>query len=327
MRRREFIGLVAGSAVAWSLGARAQQSAMPVIGLLDFESQQSARESIFGFQQGLAETGYVEGKNLVVDYRWADGHTDRLPALAADLVRRQVVVIVALTTPSALSAKAATQTIPIVFRVGGDPIEIGLVASFNRPTGNLTGVANLSAEITAKRLQLLHELTPTVGTIAMLVNPTNPTFTLVETRDLQSTAHALGVSVVTLNGGTESDIEAAFQALVQQQAGALLISAGSFFFAGRDAIKSLASRYAIPTMFFDRSSVAAGGLLSYEPDLFASNRQVGIYAGRILRGEKPTDLPVVQTTKFELVINLKTAKALGLTIPPGVLAITDEVIE
>lgn len=327
MQRRELITLLGSATIAWPLASRAQQSAMPVIGWLDSESQQSARESIRGFQQGLAETGYVEGRNSVVEYRWADGQTDRVPALAADLVRRQVAVIVALTTPSALSAKAATQTIPVVFRVGGDPVEIGLVASINRPAGNLTGVANLSADITAKRLELLHELTPTVATIAMLVNPENPAFTGAETKDLQSIAHALGVRLVTFNAGTEGSIAAAFETLVQQQIGAVLISADNFFFATRDAIRSLAARYAIPTMFFDRASVAAGGLLSYGPDLLASNRQVGVYAGRILRGEKPSNLPVVQTAKFELVINLKTAKSLGLRIPDRVMALADDVIE
>jgi putative tryptophan/tyrosine transport system substrate-binding protein len=327
VKRREFIFALGGGATACLRAAQAQRPAIPVVGWLDSESQQSARESILRFDQGLAETGFAAGRNLVVEYLWADGRTDRLPALAADLVRRRVAVIVALTTPSALAAKAATPTIPIVFRVGANPVEIGLVASFSHPAGNLTGVANLSSDITAKRLALLRELTPTVGTIAMLVNPTNSTFTAAETRDLQSVAHALGVRIVTFNGETESDIAAAFEALVQQQAGALLISADSFFLAERDAIRSLADRHAIPTMFFDRASVASGGLLSYGPDLLASNRQVGIYTGRILRGEKPTDLPVVQTTKFELVVNLKTAKALGLHIPDRVMALADEVIE
>jgi putative ABC transport system substrate-binding protein len=319
--------LLGGAAVTWPLAARAQQPAIPTIGWLDFESPEAARESIPAFKRGLAEIGYVEGRNVVVEYRWAEAHNDRLPALAADLVRRQVAVIVALTTSSALAAKAATQTIPVVFRMGSDPVEIGLVASFNRPAGNLTGVANLAAEIAAKRFALLHELVPAVASIAMLVNPANSYYTQAETRDLQSTARVLGVRVLVLNGGTESDVAAAFATLVEQQAGALLIGGDTFFFTARDQIMSLAARYAIPTMFFDSVSVAAGGLLSYGPDLLGANQQVGLYTGRILRGEKPADLPVVQATRFELVINLKTAKTLGLTMSPTLLAIADRVIE
>jgi putative tryptophan/tyrosine transport system substrate-binding protein len=278
------------------------------------------------FQQGLAETGYVEGRNVIVEYRWAENHNDRLPALAADLVRRRVAVIVAVSTASALAAKPATQTIPIVFRVGSDPVEIGLVTTFNRPAGNLTGIANMSTHIISKRLALLHELFPAVM-IATLVNPANPRFTQIETRDLQAAAGVLGVRILVLNGGTASDIAGAFATLVERQAGALLISADSTFMASRDQITSLAARYAIPTMFADRAAAAAGGLFSYGNNFPAVNHQVGVYAGRILNGQKPADLPVMQPTKFELVINLKTAKALGLTIPETLLATADEVIQ
>jgi putative tryptophan/tyrosine transport system substrate-binding protein len=326
MRRREFIAGLGGAA-AWPVVARAQQPAMPVIGWLDLQSPEAARESVPAFQQGLAETGYVEGRNVVVEYRWAENHIDRLPALAADLVRRRVAVIVAVTTESALAAKAATPTIPIVFRVGSDPVEIGLVATFNRPAGNLTGIANLTTAIISKRLALLHELVPAIASIATLVNPANPRFTQIETRDLQAAAGVLGVRMLVLNGGTASDIAGAFATLVERQAGALLISADATFMASRDQITSLAARYAIPTMFADRASAAAGSLLSYGNDFPDVNRQVGVYTGRILNGGKPADLPVVQPTKFELVINLKTAKALGLTIPETLLATADEVIQ
>jgi putative ABC transport system substrate-binding protein len=326
IRRREFIAGIAGAA-AWTLAARAQQPAVPVVGWLDGQSPESEREFLPAFRRGLAETGYVEGQNVAVEYRWAENQPDRLPTLAADLVRRHVAIIVATTTSSVLAAKAATQTIPIVFRIGNDPVALGLVASLNRPIGNLTGVVTVSDDIAPKRLALLHELVPAVASIAMLVNPANPIFGLAETKDLQSAAHVLGVRVLVLNGGTESDIAAAFATLVEQQVSALLISADLFFFAAGHQIVSLAARYAIPTMFYNRASVAAGGLLSYGPAVRDLQRQVGLYAGRILKGEKPADLPVVQPTKFELVINLKTAKALGLAIPETLLATADEVIQ
>jgi putative ABC transport system substrate-binding protein len=308
---------------------RIRALAQELVGLqpdIDSRSPEAERESVPAFRQGLAEIGYVEGRNVVVDYRWAENDIDRLPALAADLVRRRVAVIVALGTTSALAAKAVTQTIPIVFRAGSDPVEIGLVATFNRPAGNLTGVANFSGSMVSKRLALLHELLPSVM-IATLVNPANPRFAQIETRDLQAAAGVLGVRVLVLNGGTASDIAGAFATLVEQQAGALLISADAWFLAARDQITSLAARYAIPTMFSDRTSAIAGGLLSYGFEVSDVNRQVGVYAGRILKGEKPADLPVQQPTKFELVINLKTAKALGLTIPETLLATADEVIQ
>jgi putative ABC transport system substrate-binding protein len=327
MRRREFIAVFGGAAAAWPLAARAQQAALPVIGWLDFESPKAARETVPAFMRGLADKGYVEGRNVIVEYRWAEGKYDRLPALAADLISRKAAVIVALTTASALSAKAATQVIPIVFRIGSDPVEIGLVASLSRPGGNITGIANLTAEITAKRLALLHELVPAATSIAVLINPSNITFTNAETKDLQAAARLLGVRALVVNAGTDSDLAEAFATVVEQRAGALLISAETYFLGIRDQIISLAARNGIPTMFFDKASAAAGGLLSYGPDFIAANRQVGLYAGRILGGEKPADLPVVQTTKFELAINLRTAKALGITVPTSMQLLADEVIE
>jgi putative tryptophan/tyrosine transport system substrate-binding protein len=326
MRRREFIAGL--GAAAWPLAARAQQAAVPVIGWLHGGAPEAAREAIPAFRQGLAETGYVEGRNVAVEYRWAMGDGERLPALAADLVRKKVSAIVTLPSILAASAaKAATQTIPVVFFIGADPIELGLVASFNRPGGNLTGVANQTAEIAAKRLQLLHELVPAVASIAMLVNPANSFFTQIETRDLPSAASILGVHLLVLNAGTESEIAAAFANLVEQRAGAILLGSDFFFWGAREQIVSLAARYAIPTMFAESAAVAAGGLVSYLSDLRGSFRQIGLYTGRILNGEKPSDLPVVQPTKFELVINLRTAKALGLMVPQSILLRADEVIE
>jgi putative ABC transport system substrate-binding protein len=326
IRRREFIAGL-GSAATWPVVARAQRSTIPTIGLLHGESPEAARELLLAFRKGLAETGYVEGRNVIVEYRWAENDNDRLTALAADLVRRRVAVIVAVTTSAALAAKAATQTIPIVFSIGLDPVEFGLVASFNRPAGNLTGIANLSGYMAPKRLALLHEMVPAIASIATLVNPANPDYARAETKGFQSAARVLGARVLVLNAGTESEIAAACATLVEQQVSALLMSADSFFRAARDQITSLAARYAIPTMFEDRSSVVAGGLFCFGPDRRDTDRQIGLYAGRILNAEKPADLPVVQPTKFELVINLKTAKALGLTFPETLLATADEVIQ
>ena len=328
MQRRDFIaGLGAGVALPFAAWAQQPSTAVPVVGWLDGQSPENAREFLPEFRRGLAEIGYVEGRNVIVEYNWAENDNDRLSALAADLVRRQVAVIVTATTSAALAAKAATQTIPIVFRIGSDPVALGLVASLNRPTGNLTGVTTLSGDIAPKRLALLHELVPAIASIAMLVNPANPNYAQAETKDLQSAAHVLGVRVLVLNGGTESDIAAAFATLVEQQVGALLISADSFFYAASHQIMSLAARYAIPTMFYDRASVAAGGLLSYGDDLRDNTRQVGLYAGRILKGEKAADLPVLQSTKIELVVNLKTAKSIGVLVPQSILLRADEVIQ
>jgi putative tryptophan/tyrosine transport system substrate-binding protein len=326
VRRRTFIAGLGGAA-AWPLAARAQRSILPTIGWLDFAPQASTRDSVQAFKQGLAEAGYIEGRNAEMAYRWADGHSETLPALAADLVDRQVAIIVASTTAAALAAKAATRTIPIVFRIGSDPVEIGLVASINRPAGNLTGVAQLGSDLAAKRLALLHELVPAAQLVAILVDPADFIFSQAETRDLLSAARALGVRVLVLNAGNDNDIAAAFSRLIELRAGALLISADTFFYAARDQITSLAARYAMPTMYFESAAVPAGALLSYGPDIFGSNHQVGIYAGRILKGERPAELPVMQPTRFELAINLKTAKALGLTIPETLLATADEVIQ
>jgi putative tryptophan/tyrosine transport system substrate-binding protein len=324
MKRREFISGL-GGAVAWPLALRAQQQTMSVIGWLHPETAKET-PALPAFRQVLAELGYVEGTNLAIEYRWADGHYDRLPALAADLVQRRVAVIVTVGATATLPAKATTQTIPIVFIAGSDPIELGLVASYSRPDGDLTGVSALGGEMTAKRLELLHKIVPTASSIAMLVNPANAELTQVETRDMQSAARALGVHLLLLNVVTESGIAVAFTNLVERQAGALLISS-AIFFRRSDQIISLAARHAIPTMFWDYASAAKGGLLSYGPDITNIYRQAGVYTGRILKGERPADLPVVQPTKFDLVLNLKTAETLGLEIPPTVLALADEVIE
>jgi putative ABC transport system substrate-binding protein len=326
MKRREFIAGL-GAAMIWPRSALAQQGPLPTIGWLDFAPRESTRDSVPAFKQGLAEAGYAVGRNAEIEYRWADGHGEMLPALAADLVNRQVTVIFASTTPAALAAKAATRNIPIVFRIGTDPVEIGLVASINRPAGNLTGVAQLGSDIAAKRLALLHELVPAAQLIAIIVDPANPIFAQAETRDLQSAARVLGVRVLVLNAGNDNDVAAAFSRLVELRAGALLMGADTFFYAARDQIISLAARYAMPTMYYESAAVPSGALLSYGPDIFRSNHQAGIYTGRILKGEKPADLPVVRPTKFELAINMKTAKALSLTIPETLLATADLVIE
>jgi putative ABC transport system substrate-binding protein len=325
IRRREFITIL-GSAAAWPIAARAQLQAMATIGWLD--PGQPTRGLNPYFKQGLAEMGYVEGRNLAIEYRYAEGHNDRLPALAADLVRRRVMAIVASgAAPTAMVAKAATQTIPIVFLGGGDPIELGLVASFNRPGGNVTGVHVLAADLMPKRLELLHKLVPSVELIAVLVGAAGTDFTKTETRDISAAARLLGVRLSVLNAVTENDIATTFATLVEQRAGALLIGNQPFFVTTQDQILSLAARHAMPTMFLRSPAVAAGGLASYGPDLAWSMHQVGLYTARILRGEKPPDLPVMQPTKFEFVINLKTAKTLGLTVPPGLMAIANEVIE
>jgi len=326
VKRRAFISLL-GSAVAWPLTARAQQQAMPVIGFLSAALPQSYAHIVTAFQQGLKETGYVDGQNIAIQYRWAENEMDRLPALAAELVNRRVTVIAASSTPAAFAAKTMTKTIPIVFEMGFDPVEVGLVASLNRPGGNLTGVTNSGVEVAPKQLELLHELAPKATSIALLVNPINHALTERLVRDAQAAAGKLGLQLHVLHASAEDDFDAVFAALKQLQAGALMIGADVFFVERSKQLAVLTVRHAIPASFGYREFVMAGGLLSYGGSITDAHRLAGIYAGRILKGDKPADLPVLQATKFEFVINLNTAKALGLTIPPGVLALADEVIE
>jgi ABC-type uncharacterized transport system substrate-binding protein len=324
MRRRDFITLVGGAA-AWPFAARAQQPAMPVVGLLDATSLPHA--GIAPLLRGLSETGYVEGRNLAIEYRWADGKYDRLPALAADLVRSQVTVIAAcVTSAPGLAAKAATSTIPIVFQTGGDPIQDGLVTSMNRPGRNVTGVSRLAVTLAPKRLELLRELSPKATVIGLLVNPTNPRSELV-VQQIEEAARALGLRLHVLKVSTEGELDSVFASLVKLGVGALLVAQEPSYFRWREQIIALAARHAVPATYGQREYPAAGGLMSYDASAEDSFRQVGTYVGRILKGEKPADLPVLQPTKFELAINVKTAKALGLEVPAMLLARADEVIE
>jgi putative tryptophan/tyrosine transport system substrate-binding protein len=326
MRRREFIAGLGGAA-AWPVTVRAQQAGMPVIGILGSQSPAATASNIAAFRRGLSETGYVEGKNVAIEYRWGQGQNNRLQALAADLVQRRVAVIVtAGGTPPALAAKAATATIPIVFAVGTDPIAFGLVASLNRPGGNLTGVTALFDEVAPKRLELLQELVPATTIIALLVNPTNPN-SETQSRDLQEAARKRGLRLHVLYASAERDFDAVFATIAQLRTGALLIGGDPFLEGREEQIAALATRDGVPTISFSRSFPARGGLMSYGASLTEMFRLVGVDTGRILKGEKPTDLPVQQSVKFELVINLKTAKALGLDVPPSLLARADEVIE
>jgi putative ABC transport system substrate-binding protein len=326
MRRREFIAGL-GSATAWPLAARAQQAATPVVGWLGSQSaEDDYKNRTVPFLQSLKETGYVEGQNVAIEYRYADNQVDRLPALAADLVRRRVAVIVASSAAAALAAKAATTTIPIVFSAAADPVALGLVASLNRPGANLTGIASFQAQLAPKQLQLLRELLPDAALFGVLADPTFPA-TPSTIADLQAAAHTLGLQLVFVNARTDSDLEMSFASFSQQRVGAVVIGAGPFLNRRTEQLAALAAEHALPAMFPFRESVLAGGLISYGSSLGYLYRQVGIYAGRILKGEKSADLPVEQPTKVELAINLKTAKALGLTIPETLLATADEVIQ
>jgi len=328
MRRREFTTLLGGAAATWPLAVRAQQPAMPVIGYLTTGSPQSdAVPFLAAFRQGLGETGYVEGQNVTIEYRWAEFQYERLSAMAADLVHRQVTAIATIGgTPPALAAKAATSTIPIVFYFGIDPVEYGLVASLNRPNGNMTGVAALQAELVAKRIELLHELAPNAAVVAVLVNPTNR-YTETETRVLQDGSRSLGLQLHILRASTAREIDAAFGTLAEIRAGALLVSADLFLFSRREQVVALAAQHALPSIYGWREYAALGGTMSYGPSLFDAYRLMGVYIGKILKGAKPADLPVQQTTKVEFVINLRTAKTLGLTFPLPLSGRADEVIE
>jgi putative ABC transport system substrate-binding protein len=326
VRRREFIALT-GSTVAWPLTAWAQQPAMPVIGYLSSRSSADGAAMVAAFRRGLNENGYVEGQNVAIQYRWAEDEYDRLPGLAADLTTRQVAVIAATGgEPTVFAAKAATSTIPIVFSSGADPVKLGLVASLNRPGGNATGVSLIVAELEAKRLGLLRDLVPTPGAIAVLINPDMPNAET-QMKEVQASARAIGQQVHILHAASDRGFDDAFAALVQQRAVALLVTADPFFTSRREQLVAMAARHAIPAIYSHRDFAATGGLIAYGPSFADAYRQMGIYVGKILKGAKPADLPVVQSIKFELVINLKTAKVLGLTLPSGLLSIADEVIE
>jgi len=326
LRRRDFITLVC-SAATWPLTARAQQSVVPIVGFLSVGTLESNHEYVAAFHRGLADGGFAEGRNLGVEYRWSEGHNDRLPALAEDLVRDQVTVIAVNGTPGSLAAKAATQTTPIVFYIGTDPVGLGLVASLAHPGGNITGVTNLNVELFKKCFELMYSLTSPASTIAVLVNPANVAQAATERATVQDAAHALGARLMILDASSPRDIESTFEVLVGQRVGGLVVSDEIFFLSQRDRLVELAVRYAVPTIYAYREFPLAGGLMSYGTDILDGYRLAGIYTGRILKGEKPADLPVQQATKVELVINLKTAKTLGLTMPLALLGRADLVIE
>jgi len=328
LKRREFVTLLGGAAAAWPLAAHAQQAAMPVVGLLDQRSPEELADRLRGFHQGLKDAGFVEGQNAAIDYRWAENRMDRLPELAAELVRRRVnVIAVTGGIPSAFAAKAATTTIPVVFLVSDDPVRLGLVASLARPGGNLTGINFFTAELTAKRLELLRELVPAATRVAVLVNPANAANTETTLREVEPAARAIGLQIQVLNAGTIREINAAFATFARERPDVLFVGIDPFFNSRRIQLVNLATRHALPASFPARDFAEAGGLMSYGANIADAWRQVGSYAGRILKGAKPADLPVVQSSKFELVINAQTARMLGLTIPPTLLATADEVIE
>jgi len=327
MKRREFIAALGGAAVAWPVSAHAQQPAMPVIGVLDARSPGTTENPLRAFREGLKDTGYIVGENVALEYRWAEDQIDRLPALTADLVQRRATVIFAISPTAALAAKAAIATIPIVFIVNEDPVRLGLVASLARPGGNLTGINILTAEVTATRLDLLRELMPSATRVSVLVNPVNATNTDTTLREMAAAARTTGLQVKVLNASTSREIEAAFATLLHERPDALFVGAEPYFYGRRVQLVVLAASHRLPAIYSQRDFVEAGGLMSYGTNIADAFRQIGVYAGRILKGTKPADLPVVQASKFELVINLPTARVLGLEVPPMLLARADEVIE
>jgi putative tryptophan/tyrosine transport system substrate-binding protein len=327
VRRREFISLLGGAAAAWPFAARAQQPAMPVIGFLYHQSADPFAHRLRAFRQGLKEAGLVEGDNVAIVYRWAEGQYDRLPALADELVRRQVAVIVVPSTAATLAANAATTTIPIVFMTGDDPVGIGLVASLARPGGNLTGIGILTTEVAAKRLQLLREMVPAAARVAVLIDPASTTITEATLRDVEPAARTMGLQIQILNATSSREIDAAFAALVRERADALFVGPGGFFDGRRFQLATMAARHAVPMTSATREIAEVGGLMSYGSNIADAWRQVGVYTGRILKGAKPAELPVVQASKFELIINAQTSRMLGLTVPATLLARADEVIE
>jgi len=326
IKRREFITLLGGAA-AWPLAARAQQAAMPVVGLLTSRAPGDTPQLLAAFRQGLKDSGFVEGQNVAIEYRFAGNQNERLPALAADLVHRQVAVIAATTTPAALAAKAATATIPIVFELGADPVQLGLVPNLNRPGANVTGVTQLNTEVAPKRLELLHELIPTTSLMALLLDPTDPTNADTQSTSVLSAAQRLGLKVHVLNASSERDFDRVFASVMQLRAGGLVIGAHGFFTARSEQLGALAARHAVPAAYENREFVAAGGLVSYGGGISDAYRLAGVYAARILKGEKPAELPVQQSTKVEMFLNLKAANALGITVPLPLLGRADEVIE
>ena len=327
MRRREFIRLIGSVTAIWPLAARAQQSAMPVVGFVNAASPKGYAPLLSAFLKGLSEAGFVDGHNVSIEYRWAEGRVDQLPAMVADLVHRRVAVIAATGTPAALAVKAATTTIPTVFETAADPVRLGLVASLNQPGANVTGVTSLLMVVGSKRLELLHELVPTARVMALLVNPANPNVAEINSKELEAAARTLGLELHVLNASTEGDFDAVFTKLAQLRAGGLVISPDPFFTSQSEQLSALTIHHAVPTIHYNPEFVAAGGLLSYGAGSADAYRQAGNYTGRVLRGEKPTDLPIQQATKVELHINLKTAKALGITFPESILQRADAVIE